>query len=91
MNTPLAQLVALVGMVPMQSFTDWVNAQSKSAQQTLNVVIGVGLTVMFAYGVFKAKFAIAAILTGLLGAGLVWWVVNQGGIAFVANLFNDQK
>lgn len=96
MITTFTLLPDLIGTIPLLvpleaiSFTDWVNQQAGEVEKSLKYVVAIAVTLLFVVQVVKSKFHIGTIIIAAAVSGFVWWIVHNGGISFIASLFDAQ-
>lgn len=78
-------------LIPMQTLTEWFSAQTSSVSAVVKTLFTFLVLVFFGYKVFQAKFALSVIAVAVIACSLFMWMVDYGGMAFIAKLVQNQS
>lgn len=86
----LHSLLITALLIPMQTLTDWFNGQVGSISASAKVFFTAVVVVFFGIKVLRAKFALSVIAVAVIACALFMWMVDYGGMTFVAKLIQEQ-
>ena len=82
--------VLLTVLLPMQTLTEWITAQSNSAASAVKTLFVLAITIFAGIRFLKSGGAIAALVGMMLTGGIAYWLVIGNGMAFLGNLMKTQ-
>lgn len=80
----------MIPVIPMESLTQWINAQVTDASNTLKNLATLGLMIVILVVGIKNKLAFGKILAVMIAGGLIMWAAFYGGMEMLAKLFQAQ-
>lgn len=89
MNTLIDLQTSFYSIAPT-GIIDTATDLTQRIQSFFQLALGVAILVVLGVGLIQRKFAVAAIVAGMLGAGLAVWLVNFNGIEWLGQQVEDE-
>lgn len=86
----ITTLATLIPLIPMETFTEWMNRQINDVTNVLKGIISLAAIIGITIAVCKDKFSVAKLVVTALTVSAFLWLALYGGIETIAKLFQAQ-